>query len=143
MQVLRPTGEGIFSLVIIKFFQTLCREKTNHFKENCHSNGSHCPGVGPQVRVPRCYLKEIENKEEVVSHLYGFCDASRTAYAAVIYLDAQTDSNRVVTLLASKTRVAPLKEQTIPQLELLAAGLHSGMSTEGFYTGRLLVLYRL
>lgn len=57
-----------------------------------------------QVRVPRHYL-EGRTKEGSISRLYGFCDASTVAYAAVVYLVVQTSSTRMVTLLASKTRV--------------------------------------
>ena len=50
--------------------------------------------------------------------LVGFCDASLKAYAAMVYL---VNENSNCILLASKTRVAPLKTQTIPRLELLVA----------------------
>ena len=50
--------------------------------------------------------------------LQGFCDASKEAYAAVIYLVMEINHVRFV---MSKTQVSPLKTQTIPRLELLAA----------------------
>ena len=53
--------------------------------------------------------------------LQGFCDASKEAYAAVIYLVMKINHERSVRFVMSKTRVSPLKTQTIPQLELLAA----------------------
>ena len=53
--------------------------------------------------------------------LCGFCDASLSAYAAVVYLVAQTDVGQFVKLVVSKTRVAPLQSQTIQRLELLSA----------------------
>ena len=53
---------------------------------------------------------------------FGFCDASVQAYAAVVYLrKVYTDDSVTVRLTASKTRVSPVKSQTIPHLELLAA----------------------
>ena len=55
--------------------------------------------------------------------LYGFCDASITAYAAVVYLVEETDGRKRSSFVASKTRVAPLKTLTIPRLELLSAVL--------------------
>ncbi|KAL1130802.1 hypothetical protein AAG570_012043 [Ranatra chinensis] len=55
--------------------------------------------------------------------LHGFSDASKIAYGAVVYLTCRTDNTSTVSLLASKTRVAPLKVQTIPRLELLGAVL--------------------
>ena len=69
---------------------------------------------------PRCYLAGIF--EQVISYrLCGFCDASLKAYAAVLYLLVETPSGRHVRITASKTRVSPLKTQTIPRLELLSA----------------------
>ena len=53
--------------------------------------------------------------------LHGFCDASFGAYAAVIYLVTRTTSKSCVWFVASKTRVTPRRELTIPRLELLSA----------------------
>ena len=44
------------------------------------------------------------------------------AYGGVIYLRARyTDASVTVTIVSVKTRVAPLKKQTIPKLELCRA----------------------
>lgn len=53
--------------------------------------------------------------------LHGFGDASKRAYCAVIYLVIIVNDKTFVKLIASKTRVAPIKELTIPRLELMAA----------------------
>ncbi|UYV65534.1 hypothetical protein LAZ67_3004614 [Cordylochernes scorpioides] len=54
--------------------------------------------------------------------LHGFCDSSEVAYAAVFYIISHFKSGQVkVSLIASKTRVAPLKMISIPRLELCAA----------------------
>ena len=53
--------------------------------------------------------------------LVGFCDASIKAYAAVIYLQCSNGISKRMTFVASKTRVAPTKRQTVPRLELLGA----------------------
>ena len=56
--------------------------------------------------------------------LYGFCDASEQAYAAVIYLRMMDlDGGIEVSLVTSKTKVAPIKRLTIPRLELCGAYL--------------------
>ena len=49
------------------------------------------------------------------------CDASVNAYAAVVYLRIETAEETYLKFVTSKTRVAPLVEQTIPRLELLSA----------------------
>lgn len=60
--------------------------------------------------------------EQVISYnLCGFSDASLKAYAAVVYLLVETSAGRHIKFVASKTRVSPLKLQTIPRLELLSA----------------------
>ncbi|UYV67959.1 hypothetical protein LAZ67_5002631, partial [Cordylochernes scorpioides] len=54
--------------------------------------------------------------------LHGFCDSSEVAYAAVFYIISRFKSGQVkVSLIASKTRVAPLKMISISRLELCAA----------------------
>ena len=55
----------------------------------------------------------------------GYCDASLTAYAAVVYLGIQTSEGYYLRFVVAKTRVAPLKKQSIPRLELLSALLLS------------------
>ena len=55
--------------------------------------------------------------------LIGFCDASKSAYAAAVYLKSTYNSVVHCNLLISKSRVAPMKSLTIPRLELLGAVL--------------------
>ena len=75
------------------------------------------------IAIPRCYFNGSGEKESC--NLVGFCDASRQAYAAVVYLRIQTTSGCSMRFIAAKSRVAPLQEQTIPRLELLGALLLS------------------
>ena len=49
--------------------------------------------------------------------LYVFCDASKSAYAAIINVYIVSGS---VQFVASKTRVAPLVQTTIPWLKLFS-----------------------
>ena len=72
--------------------------------------------------IPRCYLDGITDGEVISYQLCGFCDASCKAHAAVVYL-LETSAGCKVQFVASKTRVTPLKSQTIPRLELLSAVL--------------------
>ena len=56
--------------------------------------------------------------------LHGFSDASERAYAAVVYVGSTYSDGEVeVRLVASKSRVAPIKRQTIPGLELFGASI--------------------
>ena len=72
------------------------------------------------VRVPRCYFNSSMVPTDIQIH--AFSDASKRAYAAVVYLRSEYEDGHVeVKLLSSKTRVAPIKQQTIPRLELLGA----------------------
>lgn len=58
--------------------------------------------------------------------LCGFCDASERGYAAVVYLRfVASDGSISVSLLGSKTKMAPMKSSTMPRLELCAVVLLS------------------
>ncbi|XP_045533958.1 uncharacterized protein LOC123721012 [Papilio machaon] len=54
--------------------------------------------------------------------LHGFSDASAAAYAAVVYARVVQSNDEIkVSLIISKTKVAPLKQVALPRLELCAA----------------------
>lgn len=54
--------------------------------------------------------------------LHGFADASEIAYAAAVYIRVKSISGEIMTtLLAGKSKVAPIKPMSIPHLELSAA----------------------
>ena len=72
------------------------------------------------VTIPRSYLSGIDENTLSFS-LCGYCDASLAAYAAVVYLQIETESGSYMRFVTSKTRVSPLKKQSIPRLELLSA----------------------
>ena len=72
------------------------------------------------LEVPRCYFR-LESKPVTVQ-LHAFSDASENAYAAAIYARSTYNNGHVeARLVTSKTRVSPVKKQTIPRLELLGA----------------------
>ncbi|GBL78742.1 hypothetical protein AVEN_145721-1, partial [Araneus ventricosus] len=58
-----------------------------------------------------------------VIQMHGFSDASSLAYAAAIYCRQAHGDTIEVNLLVSKTRVAPIKQVSIPRLELCAPHL--------------------
>ena len=56
-------------------------------------------------------------------------DASHLSYGAVVYLRARShDGKYMVSFCIAKTRVAPVKEVTLPRLELLGALLAARLS---------------
>lgn len=73
------------------------------------------------IKIPRCYLHHISNYNEVDVQLHTFVDASENGYAAVSYFRISNNSSVAISLIGSKTRVAPLKLASIPRLELMAA----------------------
>ena len=107
-------------------FQTLCKDKVNwddvlegtlRQRWNCLVKEFESL---TQIRIPRCY--HMTEQVLLSQQVHGFSDASEKAYAAVVYLRSMYRNGMVsVRLLASKTRVAPVKTQTIPRLELLGA----------------------
>ena len=73
-----------------------------------------------RIEVPQYYHNR--NSKAVSVELCGFSDASVTAYAAVLCIRTCVESGEVVVKgMTSKTKVAPIKGQTIPRLELMAA----------------------
>ncbi|GFT79622.1 DUF5641 domain-containing protein [Nephila pilipes] len=60
--------------------------------------------------------------EESNLSIHTFVDASKTAYAACIFLRSESSRGSVtVQLLQARSRIAPMKTITIPRLELMAA----------------------
>ena len=75
------------------------------------------------LQIPRClYSVGIQLR---AAKLIGFCDASAKAYAAVVYMRLEGDTEIEIKFLAAKTRVAPVGGTTIPRMELLSALLLS------------------
>lgn len=71
------------------------------------------------IEVPRCALIGEQNKS---IELHGFGDASERGYGCVIYIRTQDQNGEFqCQLLCSKSKVAPLKRQTIPRLELCSS----------------------
>ena len=72
-----------------------------------------------EIKLNRFVLKE---KQTDLVAMHVFCDASETGYGACIYVVAADEKGgRRATLLSAKAKVAPLKAQSIPRLELCAA----------------------
>ncbi|XP_071056302.1 uncharacterized protein [Onthophagus taurus] len=74
----------------------------------------------PMIRVPR-WLGLGRSVNSI--QLHGFADASTSAYGAVVYLRVFDNEEVRVSVVFSKSKVAPLKVVTIPRLELCACVL--------------------
>lgn len=73
-----------------------------------------------QVQVPRCY-RSLSQDPDQEAELHIFADASESGMSAVAFLRFNKDETIGCNIVASKTRVAPLKFVSIPRLELQAA----------------------
>lgn len=118
---------GIISPILVSvkvLFQELCSNKVewdeelkDEEKKRWVSWIDDLKGVN-EISVPRCVYRVPQG--QINCSLHGFADASKKAYCAVVYFVCEAYGAFTVTLLTSKTRVAPLKTQTIPRLELMS-----------------------
>ena len=120
----------VFTINLKIFFQQLCIEKLGWDVE---LKGSH-------RKTYDSFVSEIENlqgifisrslfqKDKKVRkvEIHGFSDASERAYASVVYLRVAYESGEIeIKFIASKSKVCPIKSQSIPRLELLGTLLLS------------------
>ena len=80
------------------------------------------------IYVPRCAVS-VKKGTLVSRQLHGFADASKKAYCAMVYLVEETAEGIYIQLLSAKTRVVPLKQLTIPRLELMSARVLATLMT--------------
>ncbi|XP_071581646.1 uncharacterized protein [Temnothorax nylanderi] len=73
-----------------------------------------------KISIPRWTGQDSEVQD---IEIHGFSDASNSAYAAVVYLRVASMGSVRISILYAKTKIAPLKVQSVPRLELLAAAL--------------------
>lgn len=74
-----------------------------------------------ELRVPRCFRPAGFAAEGSEVQLYVFSDASKDGYGAVAYLRYAREGRIHVAFVMGKSRVAPVRQQTIPKLELNGA----------------------
>ena len=80
------------------------------------------------VNVDRRF--ESLSDEDPSRELHGFSDDSKSGFGACMYVRSFCRSGKVnVRLLTAKSRVSPLKTETIPRLELLGNLLLTGLIT--------------
>ncbi|XP_058816216.1 uncharacterized protein LOC131679498 [Topomyia yanbarensis] len=76
-----------------------------------------------RFKVPRSYFGAAKASEIEDMQLHIFTDASETAYGCVAYLRAVIRGEVKCALVMSRSKVAPLKQVSIPRLKLLGAVL--------------------
>ena len=110
------------------FFQQLCINKCSWDDELVGKDSKTYSGLinaletFPRIQVPRYLFLRNETVSRVEIH--GFSDASELAYATTVYLRVAYESGKVSNrFIASKSKMVPIKQQSIPQLELLGACL--------------------
>ncbi|XP_037932511.1 uncharacterized protein LOC119667293 [Teleopsis dalmanni] len=64
-----------------------------------------------------------QHSENSLIELHGFADASEAGYAAVVYTKVINAEKVTISLVASKTKVAPIKQVSLARVELCAAVL--------------------
>jgi hypothetical protein len=121
---------GFLSPVTIKaklIFQDLWKEENVGWDTNLSRNYQ----VGWQsyqadlshvqaLSIPRVII----SPKSIFQEIHGFSDASFKAYSAVVYLRSQDADGKVtLRMIAAKTRVAPVKQVSIPRLELCGSVL--------------------
>ncbi len=91
-------------------------EQSKHFWLSFRDNLSSLASI----RIPRLVVP----KDTINCQLHGFADASEAAYGACDYLRCEDSDGKItVSLLCSKSRVAPIKSVSLARLELCAAVL--------------------
>ncbi|KXJ71211.1 hypothetical protein RP20_CCG021176 [Aedes albopictus] len=98
--------------------------------DDCWMKWKRWIGLLPEVeaaRIPRCYFGETPWSSIESTELHIFADASEYAYGCVAYLRTVVNGDVRCCLMMSRSKVAPLKRQSIPRLELMAAVMGARM----------------
>ncbi|XP_045778087.1 uncharacterized protein LOC123875994 [Maniola jurtina] len=86
------------------------------------------------LKIPRHVV--CHNPQDIQFHI--FCDASKDAYGACVYVRSVSTTGAVkVHLLCSKTRVSPIKPTSMPRLELCGASMAAKLLEKVLTTTRL------
>ncbi|XP_067023076.1 uncharacterized protein [Acropora muricata] len=118
---------SLFTIQLKVLLQELCIECTDWDEQLKGDHLKKCKTLIIElqtlnrIRIPQSFF-DCTSGNFRAAELHCFSDASEKAYAASIYVCSIYEDGRIdVKLVASKTKVAPLKKQSIPRLELLGA----------------------
>ncbi|XP_061757052.1 uncharacterized protein LOC133553168 [Nerophis ophidion] len=114
-----------FILIGKQILQTLCKDKVNwdddlpdHILPRWEAWLRDLPKLAA-LKIPRSYSQDIN---VVQYELHNFSDASLEGYGACSYLRAISKEEKIsCSLVMDKARVTPIKQTTIPRLELSSA----------------------
>lgn len=81
-----------------------------------------------QVKIPRHYFEGGVSLDYDSLELHVFVDASEVAYGCVAYFRMMVDGSPRCSLVQARSKVAPLRQYSIPRLELMAAVLGAKLS---------------
>ena len=119
---------GIFNPVTLRgklYLQSLWNQKVAWDKQLTDPEKFQWKAIHQDLKLlTECHFPRhigVDKLQEAQYQLLVFCDASKYAYAAVVYLRQESQKERRVDLIFSKTRLVPNKAITIPRLELLSA----------------------
>ncbi|XP_058448727.1 uncharacterized protein LOC131428697 [Malaya genurostris] len=112
-------------MLLQKLWRTGCNWD-QEMDDECFANWSRWMKVLPiveRLRIPRCYLRGASHEAYHTLQLHVFVDASEEAYGATAYFRIATSEGPRCSLVMVKTKVAPLKQLSIPRMELQGAVL--------------------
>lgn len=109
-----------FTLKAKQILQKLCRDEYGW--DDCIPNEMSGPWKRWLCRFEMSRCMKPDNFVVKTAELHNFCDASESGYGTVSYIRlADKMGNVHVAFILGKSRVTPLKQMTIPRLELAAA----------------------
>ncbi|XP_055846848.1 uncharacterized protein LOC129912570 [Episyrphus balteatus] len=123
-RIFDPLGFVAPVIIAIKiFFQDLWREKLGWDDQVPEEMALRWTTIRDQLHlIESISVPRIIWTNKINCELHAFCDASLDAYGAVVYCRSISLSGGIsVSLVASKTRVAPIKILSLPRLELCGA----------------------
>ncbi|XP_055622743.1 uncharacterized protein LOC129766252 [Toxorhynchites rutilus septentrionalis] len=82
-----------------------------------------------EIKIPRSYFGNVHSNDFGSIQLHVFTDAGESAYGCVGFLRIIVEGIVKCSLIVARSKVAPLKQLSIPRLELQAAVLGARMAT--------------